>query len=750
MVPSSSTSPARSLSLLVLAYGAATLAGQVLILREILVLAQGQELKLALGLWCWLLWTGLGSLLGGWLASRHPAGPATLAGLLAWLAWLLPGTLLAARALPTLAPQALGQSLPPISALILFLALLAPFCLASGCFFPFATSARRFLEPLSAAGRVYALEALGAALGVCLLQIFLVGQVAALILGLGAGFCLILAAWALAPPSGLAGRLALGVSILVLGASLVFSPQLEQFSRNLQWPGQKVAAAVDSPYALLSATREADQVSFYVNRVWHFTHPDPYSEEMAVQLGLLQHPHPRKILLLGGGAAGLIPEALKTAGISRIDYVELDPDLVRLVQRLLPGTEALQGRDPRVNLIFQDARRFLSQGTGRYDVILMNLPEPGSAQLNRYYTREFFAAVAWRLEPKGVFSFTVTGGEAGLNPLRARYLGIIYHTLKQVFPEVVVFPGERVRFFASPTPDLLVRDPKILVERLAARGLKLRYVRDYYLLADLAIPRQEYVRQLLEQQPSEINTDLNPQSYLYDLILTGAREGLPLPKILLELKGFPPLWIWLALGLGGIIGLMVFRGRPTGVYLAQVLVMGLGAMALEVLTLILCQIHLGLLYRQMGLLIAAFMAGMGLGSAWGVRLAAQGRATAGRLSAFQGGLALLALLLAVGLPILAASAYLPPDLILQGFYLVILFSAGFAGGGVFSLSSSLWHQYRPATPWRDGLFYAVDLLGATLGSLGLSLVILPVWGMVPALWGVAVLHLWAVILAFRS
>ncbi|MEJ2070060.1 MAG: fused MFS/spermidine synthase [Syntrophobacterales bacterium] len=487
MVPPSPTSPARSLSLLVLAYGAATLAGQVLILREILVLAQGQELKLALGLWCWLLWTGLGSLLGGWLATRHPAGPATLAGLLAWLAWLLPGTLLAARALPTLAPQALG-----------------------------------------------------AALGVCLLQFFLMGQVAALTLGLGAGFCLILAAWALAPPSGLPGRLALGASLLVLGASLVFSPQLEHFSRNLQWPGRKVAAAVDSPYALLSATREADQISFYVNRVWHFTYPDPYSAEMAVQLGLLQHPQPRKILLLGGGAAGLIPEALKTKGISRIDYVELDPDLVRLVQRLLPGTEALQGRDPRVHLIFQDARRFLSQETGRYDVILMILPVPGSAQLFRYYTREFFAAVARRLEAKGVFSFTVTGGEAGLNPLRARYLAIIYHTLKQVFPEVVVFPGERVRFFASPTPDLLVRDPKILTERLAARGIKLRYVRDYYLLADLSVPRQEYVRQLLEQQPSEINTDLNPQSYLYDLILTGAREGLPLPKILLELKGFPP------------------------------------------------------------------------------------------------------------------------------------------------------------------------------------------------------------------
>jgi hypothetical protein len=49
----------------VLLYGAGTMVAQVLILRELLVLAQGQELKLALGLWCWLLWIGVGSLAEG-------------------------------------------------------------------------------------------------------------------------------------------------------------------------------------------------------------------------------------------------------------------------------------------------------------------------------------------------------------------------------------------------------------------------------------------------------------------------------------------------------------------------------------------------------------------------------------------------------------------------------------------------------------------------------------------------------------
>jgi spermidine synthase len=746
MVPPSSL-PRRGLIFLVLAYGAATLAGQVLILREILVLAQGQELKLALGLWCWLFWTGLGSLLGGWLAARRSPGPSALAGLLALLACLLPGTLLLARALPTLAPQVIGQSLPPVSALVLFLALLAPFCLVSGCFFPFATTVRRILEPLGATGRIYALEALGAALGVCLLQLFLVGQFPALTLGLGAGFCLTLIAWASAPPRGLAGRLALGGTVLFLGASLIFSPALEHFSREVQWPGRQVAASLDSPYAFLSATREADQISFFANRVWNFTYPDPYSAEMAVHLGLLEHPHPQKVLLLGGGAAGLIPEALKYKTISRIDYVELDPDLVRLVQRLVPEAAALPGQDPRVHLIFQDARRFLARGTGRYDVILMNLPEPGSAQLNRYYTREFFATVARRLQPDGVFSFTLTGGETSINPLRASYLALIYHTLKQVFPEVVVFPGERVRFFASLTSGLLVRDPKILAARLAERGLNLRYVRDYYIAADLSIPRQEYVRQLLDRYPPEINTDLNPKSYFYDLILTGAREGLPLKEIFLTLKNLPPVWPWGSLGLLGLLSLVCLRRRPTGVYLAQVLVMGLAGMALEVLVLVLCQVQLGLLYRQLGLLVAAFMAGMGAGGAWGARLAARGRATPALLAACQGGLALLALFLALALPVQAASGYLPPDILLQGIYLVILLAAGFAGGGVFSLASSLWQQTRPATAWRDGLFYAVDLLGATVGSLGLSLIVLPVWGIVPAFWGVGGLLMWAVILA---
>ncbi|MEW6387747.1 MAG: hypothetical protein AB1491_09565 [Thermodesulfobacteriota bacterium] len=738
--------PTLALPGLVLAYGAGTLAAQVLILREVLVLCQGQELKLALGLWSWLVWTGLGSLWGGRLAARWSPDPKSVGVLLYFLGWLLPATVFLARLLPTLAALPEGQSLSVGAALVLFLAVLAPFCLISGGFFPWACQALGAGASREALGRTYSLEALGAALGISLLQLLLLGHWSTLALSLGAGFLLALIAWALAVPASLPARLGYLLGLGVLGAALIFSGHLENLSRRGQWPGRRVVAAADSPYALLTATREAEQLSFFANKLWYFTYPDPYSAEQAVQWGLLEHPRPKRVLLLGGGVAGLIQEILKTKSVTRLDYVELDPELVRLAQRLLPQAAGGVARDPRVHLIFQDARRFLTHTPSRYDVIILSLPEPHNAQLNRYYTLEFFQIVSRHLLPGGVFTFSLGGGATSLNPLRAAYLALSYRTLGRVFPEVLVFPGERVRFFASPTPGALVADPEELAARLASRALPLLYVRDYYLLTDLSLPRQHYLRQLLDRQPGEINTDLNPKSYFYDLVLTGSLERLPLKDILLTLKGLPVYLPWAVLGLGALLLAAFFRRRPQPRYLCQVVVMGLGTMALEILVLILFQVHLGYLYRQLGLLIAAFMAGLGGGGAWGLRLVRRSQARVRWLMGLQGGLAALALFLALALPGLADSPWLSREWLIQAASILILSLAGFAGGGIFALSASLWVAGREGAPGGFGLFYALDLLGATGGLLGLSLLVLPVWGIVPALYLVAALHAWAALL----
>jgi spermidine synthase len=726
------------LQTIVLVFGAGAMIAQVLILRELLVLAQGQELKLALGLWGWLLWAGLGSLAGGRLHGSG-VGPGRLGGLLALLGLLLPATILASRALPSLAHLPLGQSLSLSATFLLFLLLLAPAGFIAGYFFPGAVQALSPDAPQKAAGRAYYLETLGAALGVLLLQLFLVGRYASLSLGLAVGLGLALTPWFLDRPRSGAGRAALGLNLLVLAGALVFAPRLDLASRGWEWPGRQVLATVDSPYALLSAHREAEQISFFANNLWQFTYPDPLTAEHQVQLGLLEHPQPRRVLLLGGGVAGLGSEILKTRTVTHLDYVELDPFLVRLAQGLLPAAADLS-RDHRVRLIYQDARRFLETTDRRYDVILMALPEPKNAQLNRFYTREFYRIVSRKLTSGGVFSFALPGTETSLSPLRAAYLAMTYHTLGQVFPEVVAFPGGQVRFFASPGRGVLVSDPEVLVGRITARQLPLQYVREYYLLHDLSPWRRQYLNQVLGQPPSLVNTDLNPRCYFFDLALSTVQEGMGVQDALLGLQNLPPAVPWAALVLAAVLAGAALRRRPGLRSLYQVLVMGLNTMALEILVLVLYQIRLGSLYQQLGLLIAAFMAGMAAGSAAGCRWA--GRAGSGprRVAGLQGGLAVLAVALALWLQGGASGGASGSEFWTLGGYALILAAAGFGGGGIFALSAAFWHESQPEARGQGGRLYAADLLGATLGTLGVSLLVLPVWGIVPALWLVAFLH----------
>lgn len=764
-----SASPAaaeRSLRAAVLAYGAGVLVSQVLVLRELLVLAHGQELKLALGLWGWLLWTGLGSLLGGWWLRRQEKGegagsaPAPLGGLLSLLGLLLPATILAIRGVPAWAHLPAGQVLPLGTDVALFLSLLASFGLVSGYFFPCAC--RSLAEqgaPGGATGRVYSWETLGAAFGVIVLQLFLLGRYPDLGLSLATGLFLALASWLLAPPRGLRRRGAFVVlpvwlfralAVALPAGALIWLSPLEHLSRSWQAPGRQLAATAESPYAYLSVSREDGQVSFFVNNLWQFTYPDPLTAENQVQLGLLVHPRPRRVLLLGGGL-GLVPEILKTASIARLDYVELDPSLVALARDLIPGGRRW-AKDPRVHLIFQDARHFVARGRERYDVILMALPEPLSAQLNRFYSREFFRLVAARLSPGGVFNFSLPASEAGLHPLRAAFLAMIYRTLGQVFPHVLVFPGERAQFLAAATPGILTADAQLLAARLKARKLPVEFIQDY-LRYDLLPSKVAYLKETLERQPVAINTDLTPGCYFYELVQAGLEQDLPLARLLLALKRLPAYLPWALLGLAILLATAALRSRPGPLCLYQVAVMGLGTMALEILVLILYQIYLGFLYRQLGLLLAAFMAGMGggaaLGSFWMRIREARGevgfQALARWLAALQGLMAFLALVLVFFL-IRGLPATLPAgEILLQAGFAATLAVAGFGGGGIFALSAGLWVRGRGESSARSGLLYAADLLGSTLGALGLSFFIIPVWGIWPALILVAALHAGAVL-----
>jgi spermidine synthase len=531
------------------------------------------------------------------------------------------------------------------------------------------------------------------------------------------------------------------------------SGALDQVSRSWQTPGGRLLGAVESPLGLVTASRQAEQASFFINNLWQFSFPDPLSAETKVHYALLQHPAPQRVLLLGGGVAGLASEALKTPTLTRLDYVELDPWLIDLARQTLPPAATSPLDDSRVRVVKQDGRRFLRTCGETYDVILLALPEPQSALLNRFYSREFFQLARRRLTPGGVFSFTLTGSETSLSPLRARYLALGYQTLKQVFPEVKMFPGLQTHFFATQESGLLVTAPETLLERLRTRGLALHYLQEDALY-DLLVPGKLAVFNSIVHGTSAVaNRDLAPQCYYYDLLLTAGQENSLLQRILLRLGDVPPGVIWVCLAVAAtVLSLRWRRATPAGdgPALLSIGIMGLTAMALEVIMLIFFQTLLGVVYSQTALLLAAFMLGLAAGAGL-VRRWRPGAGQSHRLAlASQGGLALLTGTLALGLPALAAW----PELGRPGWGQVltagVLLLGGLLSGCLFAAQAEARRGAGEETARVAGRLYAVDLLGGTCGALGTTLVAVPVWGLPASLGLLAGLNLTAVAVLARA
>ena len=116
-----------------------------------------------------------------------------------------------------------------------------------------------------------------------------------------------------------------------------------------------------------------------------------------------------------------------------------------MARRYVPDSLA----DPRIHVINSDGRLFVRQTPRQYDVVIADVPDPSTSQLNRFYTREFFAEVRRILLPGGVLSFSLGTYENYLSPELARLIGVAERTLREVFANVLILPGGRVFFLAS-------------------------------------------------------------------------------------------------------------------------------------------------------------------------------------------------------------------------------------------------------------------------------------------------------------
>jgi len=703
-----------------LVMGFTALLAQVVLTRELLGLCYGNELIVALVLAVWLVVVGMGSALGARVERRLRVPERACAWSQLALAALLPAALLLLRRFPPAAPGP-GQVLGPGAVLLAALEALMPACLLLGLQFVFAARWASEGQETRGVSVVYALEAAGAVLGGLVFHLLL-AQHASHVLTLSlVALGNVVSAWALLRPraAGAIPLAALAAALLLL-ALTSRRVELAALRTSPRWQGLNPVATVSSKYGELVVAAQSGQVSFYQSGLLLFTSQDEYANEVAVHLPLLAHADPRAVLLLGGHLPGLVGEALKHP-VAQVDGVELDPRVVELAARWLPPAALAPLRDPRVHAHTGDARAFVRSARAQYDVIIVNLPDPTTAALNRFYTVEFLREAQRALKPGGLLAVGVTGSETQLSGPLQLAVATVEHTLAAVFPERLIVPGERTVFLASTGP--LTADWRLLAARLSSRGVRASFVNDAWLRDALLPLRSELFEEALREAPRPpLDTDLDPISYYHQtrVWLEQLSPGVAAP--LRFLSGFSVWWAFASWALAGAVAL-VTRGAPrrsASRLFAAATIGGFG-LVMEVLALLVFQSACGYLYQALAGLTAAFMAGLAAGAmAAGRRLA---RREVGDVS-------LLICLAAAGLtcllvPALFRLALASPALAPSLLALTLAF-AGALVGAAFPILTALYRRDRPAS--AAGAIYAADLVGSSGAAAVVGVIAVPLVG----------------------
>lgn len=143
---------------------------------------------------------------------------------------------------------------------------------------------------------------------------------------------------------------------------------------------------------------------------------DYYHESLAVPAGVSflhsrGHP-PRNALILGGGDGFLADRLLRILDLESITLIDIDPRVSALALQINDWRDAggSSVASPKVLAIHEDAYDWVIRNSRKpknlsreFDLVFMDLPDPRSAALARFFTTSFFSHLR-KLAPRSVLS----------------------------------------------------------------------------------------------------------------------------------------------------------------------------------------------------------------------------------------------------------------------------------------------------------------------------------------------------------
>jgi spermidine synthase len=191
------------------------------------------------------------------------------------------------------------------------------------------------------------------------------------------------------------------LAIAVLVAGFIASDRLLAFSETGLY-GEKIIFARSSVYQRIVLTRNNQDIRLYLNNNLQFSSRDEYRyHEALVHPVMTRAASIKKVLILGGGDGMAAREILKYPEVEQITLVDLDPAMTSLFREneLLKSLNHQSLLNPRLKVVNTDAFQWLKQNHDKFDVAIIDFPDPSNYSVGKLYTSTFYNTLRAALTP---------------------------------------------------------------------------------------------------------------------------------------------------------------------------------------------------------------------------------------------------------------------------------------------------------------------------------------------------------------
>lgn len=660
---------------------------QLFLVREFLAVFYGNELVIGIILFSWIFLSGIGSYIAILLETFKSPMRLVYGGFLALSIFPMLSYLLLGWLYPLFLHQGQMASLMDIT--IIALLTLLPVCLLNGILFSLFS---QVFQKTAFISKNYAFESIGGLLGGVLIYFWSGNSLDATTAFFGLGILTAISALLLAK---LAGHFRKIVSASAITVVLLFGMTQIHPNNTLNvnaFGNQTVVYQKNTNAGKLTVTQLSEQLNVFLNGyLWYDTGACASCEEM-VHFTLSQRKSVDNVLLVGGGITPMPCEILKYKP-AKLVYTEFVPELVDFSITNNPMLS-----NSSVSCIKGDIFQLFKDSPNAFDAVIINIPEPYSAAINRYYTSDFFRKAKNQLSAKGIFTISLpsyndfcTDGDLVLH-------ATVYNTLKSVFAQVVIITGQRNYFLAS---NYSISTGVVQINRQKPTTLTQldgKFVNDSALKITSAAFQAR-----LEKQAVDINSVLKPSSNLGQLSYWISNFG-------------KTNWILLVVGII-FFGYFILKLNGVG---RSVFLAGFSCLALEMIIMVIYQSICGTIYKGSGIIISTFMAGMALGFL--VKLPNSRRYQ----KSFSNMLILLGVICILPIIVVINESHFTEFHSFTAFSLLFIgFVFSFFTGHLFSLGVACG---RGSVGQVVAKTYGADMLGASLGALLVSSYLIPRFG----------------------